>query len=416
MPLEYALQFRGQNPDPGPWKLPRSVAIRPNESLGISELPIQRVRRSKRLPYTFNLMVVGESGLGKTTFLNTLFNTNLSEGRGQKNLSASKTVTVNPTTYELTEEGVTLMLTVIDTPGFGDQLNRETNFEPIINYIDSQYDQYLAAEKSQQVRQNIPDTRVHALLYFLPPTGGSRLRDLDLEFLQRLSAKVNVVPVIGKADSLAPEEAIAYKQAILRDFGTYDIRVYPNHHAEDRDFVPNIERYIPFTVIGSDSLVNVGGKEVRGRSYRWGTVEVENPAHCDFVHLRELLIRTNMQDLIDTTHTVHYSQYRGIKIRGNQRPESFLACDDYYETRVDTAKRSLAEDMQRKEDDMRQRFVAKVREKELNLREREDALNNTRQKMMEELEALRRAVETEEQSVNELAITGGSKNNLLGKK
>ncbi|KAH9273963.1 hypothetical protein BASA83_003598 [Batrachochytrium salamandrivorans] len=369
MPLEYALQYRGQNPDPGPWKLPRSVSVRPSETLGISELPVQRVRRSKRPIY------VQSDGCG------------LSEGRGQKNLSATKTVSVNPTTYELTEEGVTLMLTVIDTPGFGDQLNREQSG--------------VKSEKSA-IRQNILTLESMPFCFSSP---NWRLRDLDLEFLQRLSAKVNIIPVIGKADSLAPEEATAYKQAILRDFGTYDIRIYPNHHAEDRDFVPNIERFIPFTVIGSDTFVNVGGKDVRGRTYRWGTVEVENPAHCDFVHLRELLIRTNMQDLIDTTHSVHYSQYRGFKIRGKHRPESFLACDDYYETRIDTAKRSLAEDMQRKEDDMRQRFVAKVREKELNLREREDALNNTRQKMMEELETLRRNVENEESSVNELAVS-----------
>ncbi|KAI8929820.1 Septin-domain-containing protein [Entophlyctis helioformis] len=301
------------------------------------------------------------------------------------------------------------MLTVIDTPGFGDQLNRETNFEPIINYVESQYDNYLSAEKSQEKRQNIPDTRVHALLYFLPPTGGSCLRDLDLEFLQRLCTKVNVIPVIAKADSLSHEEAALYKQAILRDFDKYDIRTYPTHHADDRDFVPNVEKYIPFTVIGSDTMVDVGGKAVRARRYRWGTVEVENPEHCDFVHLRELLIRTNMQDLIETTHAIHYSQHRAAKIRGKGRPESFLACDDYYESRIENAKRGLAEEMQRKEDDMRQRFVAKVREKEQNLREREEALNATRQKMMEELEALRRAVENEESALNELAIMKGLK-------
>eukprot|EP00842_Homolaphlyctis_polyrhiza_P003117 jgi/Hompol1/3806/HPOL_003359-RA len=411
---EFALQHRGENPDPGPWKLPRSVAVRPSEPLGITDLPVQRLRRIKRQAYSFNLMVVGESGLGKTTFLNTLFNTQLTEGKQQRNLAASKTVQIKPSTYELVEEGVTLMLTVIDTPGFGDQLNRETNFDPIINYIDAQYDKYLEAERSQQIRKNIPDSRVHALLYFLPPTGGNKLRDLDLEFLQRLSAKVNIIPVIGRADSLSPDEIQTYKQAILRDFGIHDIRIYPTHHAEDRDFVPQVEKYIPFTVIGSDTFVNVNGKSVRGRQYRWGSVEVENPEHCDFVHLRELLIRTNMQDLVDTTHIIHYSQYRGIKIRGKGRPESFLACDEYYESRIENAKRSLAEEMQRKEDEMRQRFVGKVREKEQSLREREEILNNTRQKMMEELEALRRQVEVEEGVVNELVASKGGKSGFLG--
>jgi type IV secretory pathway VirB4 component len=79
MPLEYALQSIGKNPDPGPWKLPRSFTVRPSAPLGISDLPVQRQRRSKHRPYLFNVMVVGESGLGKTTFMNSLFNTDLVE-------------------------------------------------------------------------------------------------------------------------------------------------------------------------------------------------------------------------------------------------------------------------------------------------------------------------------------------------
>ncbi len=48
------------------------------------------------------------------------------------------------------------------------------SFEPIVSYIDEQYDKYLQAERSQEVRRNIRDTRVHAVLYFLPPTGGQK--------------------------------------------------------------------------------------------------------------------------------------------------------------------------------------------------------------------------------------------------
>jgi septin family protein len=127
-------------------------------------------------------------------------------------------------------------------------------------------------------------------------------------------------------------------------------------------------QYIPFSVIGSDKLVNANGKMVRGRQYRWGVVEVENPLHCDFIYLRELLISSNMQDLIDTTHSIHYASFRGVKIRGKGRPESFLACDDFYESNIENVKRNLQDEMQKKEEAMRQRFVAKVREKEQELR------------------------------------------------
>jgi cell division control protein 11 len=45
------------------------------------------------------------------------------------------------------------------------------SFEPIAQYIEQQYDDYLEQEQSQEMRKNISDTRIHALVYFLPPTG-----------------------------------------------------------------------------------------------------------------------------------------------------------------------------------------------------------------------------------------------------
>lgn len=41
---------------------------------------------------------------------------------------------------------------------------------------------------------------------------------------------------------------------------------------------------------------------------------VENETHCDFVKLREMLIRVNMEDLREQTHTRHYELYRRCKL------------------------------------------------------------------------------------------------------
>ena len=49
---------------------------------------------------------------------------------------------------------------------------------------------------------------------------------------------------------------------------------------------------------------------VRGRQYPWGIVEVDNISHCDFLALRNMVIRTHMQDLKDVTNNVHYENYR----------------------------------------------------------------------------------------------------------
>lgn len=43
-------------------------------------------------------------------------------------------------------------------------------------------------------------------------------------------------------------------------------------------------------------------------------LSVENENHCDFVKLREMLIRVNMEDLREQTHSRHYELYRRCKL------------------------------------------------------------------------------------------------------
>jgi septin 7 len=54
--------------------------------------------------------------------------------------------------------------------------------------------------------------------------------------------------------------------------------------------------------------------EVHGKRVRGGGAEVENGEHCDFTILRNMLIRTHMQDLKDVTNNVHYENYRSRKL------------------------------------------------------------------------------------------------------
>lgn len=53
--------------------------------------------------------------------------------------------------------------------------------------------------------------------------------------------------------------------------------------------VKQLKEAVPFAVVGSTTVLDVGGKKVRGRQYPWGVIEVENPSHCDFIKLRCLL-------------------------------------------------------------------------------------------------------------------------------
>lgn len=55
---------------------------------------------------------------------------------------------------------------------------------------------------------------------------------------------------------------------------------------------------IPFAVVGSEANVIIDGKSVRGRKNRWGVVNVEDPNHCEFTHLRNFLTRYALCQLV----------------------------------------------------------------------------------------------------------------------
>ena len=60
----------------------------------------------------------------------------------------------------------------------------------MINYVESQYEAFLDAETRVNRVTAMPDTRVHACLYFIAPSGHG-LKPLDVEFMKRLHDKVN---------------------------------------------------------------------------------------------------------------------------------------------------------------------------------------------------------------------------------
>ncbi|KAF9357032.1 hypothetical protein BGX26_004328, partial [Mortierella sp. AD094] len=401
----------GQFPDTGPWRHPAARPLELTAPLGLETLPKQRFLKVKRATFGLNLMVVGESGLGKTTFMNTLFNTDLKEEIPVKKIHSTQTVHIQPSYYELIEDGVLLNLCVVDTPGFGDELNRGRNLTPIMEYIDQQYEEYMNAERHPGFRKTIPDTRVHAVLYFLAPTGHG-LKELDIRALKTLSQKVNVIPLIAKADTMTAEEKIAFKSLLLRDFEEYQIKTFPSSYPDEVDGAEELLKHIPFSVVGSESFAVIGGKRVRARSYRWGVVEVENTEHSDFVYLRELLLATCLHDLVESTHGVHYHDHRARALRTNGRPASLYECDDSYDSHLENSKQAKV-DMERREEEIRQTFIEKVHEKEVALREREEQLMAKKAEMIAELEQYKALLEAEQREVDELEAI--SRNNTMSK-
>lgn len=104
------------------------------------------------------------------------------------------------------------------------------------------------------------------------------------------------------------------------DIAYHNIHIFqaPTYENEDEETIAEAEEIaskIPFAVVGSDQIVTTpDGRQVRGRAYPWGVVEVDNEEHCDFVKLRQMLVRTYMEELREYTNDVLYENWRTEKL------------------------------------------------------------------------------------------------------
>ncbi|EEB93056.1 hypothetical protein MPER_08343 [Moniliophthora perniciosa FA553] len=185
------------------------------------------------------------------------------------------------------EEGMRINLTVVDTPGFGDNIDNNLATNDIL------------AEQSRIKRNpQFRDNRVHALLYFIQPGPGTL------------------------------SELRAFKKRIMEDIQHYDIPIYNFPYDVEEDDEETIQENLelralmPFAVIGSEEDIEIDGESVRGRAYPWGVVEVDNPDHCDFVRLKSALFSSHLYDLRSLTEEVLYEVYRTEKLSKTIYPDA----------------------------------------------------------------------------------------------
>ncbi|KAI5989090.1 Septin-domain-containing protein [Pisolithus albus] len=233
----------------------------------------RRVHRKNRNPPAFNLMVVGGRGTGKTSLLRLLLDTSEISSSASEEQRASlqhflqgdlrQTQSINTACVEISESRYDkVLLTVIDTPGLdfseGKELSVERQVTSIIKYIDQQYADTMI-EESKVVRQSRGDQHIHLCIFMIDPwpimavdahrtkppssfpkkshsetrlssstqpdqstSGELTMSPAELRVIRRLSERVNVLPIIARADSLTDSALSAVKDAVrkgLREVG-----------------------------------------------------------------------------------------------------------------------------------------------------------------------------------------------------
>ncbi|KAJ4482084.1 GTP binding protein [Lentinula aciculospora] len=363
----------------------------------------------------FSLLVAGCRG-GKTSLLRLLLDTcNVSPRASRDQLASvakfvqgcsSHTTHIRSTSIPVdleAEGGGEFTLSLVDTPSldFKDAAVTERSMLETLRYIEGRLSEAADAEWDQ------PDRLVHLCVYFLdpdqiipssipappapvvprtrtnsfsqpdqepvilePPVTNNpllykpTLPPLDVLCIRRLSARVNVLPVIARADVLPNDRLSAIKMAVRRDladagigFGIFDmdapyqlpddivisgssdpsngygVQLNPATARKSPPTSPNTHSMLrlPYALISPDIYAHSDGvprmplsrsdlvqtytpsqyshpssKLVRGkftRIYRWGSLDVLDPNHSDFTHLRSAIFH-HMEALSTSRHSL----------------------------------------------------------------------------------------------------------------
>lgn len=292
-------------------------------------------KRVSKKAIRLSIMVAGQSGLGKTTFLSTLFHSLLNPPLEESSNTLSTTnlplplsssaffAVFAPTDYirtysfEMeTSQGEKLFIEAIDTPGFSDDIEPVVRLNEIKSHLEKAFDEVF--EEEQRIHRNpkFEEHRVHALFYFLEPTGLG-LKSFDAEMMKQLSERVNVIPIIAKADGLTTTEKQIFKSKIRDDIKAHEIKIFDFETlSSNTEEIGHCE--FPLSIVGNTFKLHessdIPDLSKRGRPYPWGTVEVDNPYHSDFGYLKKALLEVFRDDLKESTEDSLYEAYRTEKL------------------------------------------------------------------------------------------------------
>eukprot|EP00903_Cladosiphon_okamuranus_P018904 g17387.t1 len=265
------------------------------------------------------VMVAGESGLGKTTFLNNIFR-HLNGGQNPMDQAAavqaqggglfgqSTTLRIEERSFDFKARGgQNYKFFLVDTPGYGDHVNISKSFQPVVDYIVAGNQEFLE-EIKKGVEFPEKDGRTDVCLYFI---AAHRCKPIDIEYTRQLSKVVAVIPVIGKSDSMTVDEMKDFKKDIMElaeeasdlEFFTFSDQAWDAClavlHIEGTPNWLGERQPPPYAVISSrldDPDGSISAPDP-ARRYPWGMCHVMKPAHSDNTYLQCLLLEVGFQDM-----------------------------------------------------------------------------------------------------------------------
>ncbi len=187
---------------------------------------------------------------------------------------------------------------------------------------------------------------------------------------------------------------------ILADIKHHGIQIFegPRYELDDEETIAEnneIMSKVPFAVVGSnDEVTNADGRQVRGRRYPWGIIEVDNEEHCDLLSFVRCSFEHTWRNSRNITNNNLYENYRTDKLTAMgvaQDPSVFKEVNPAVKQEEE---RALHEQkLAKMEAEMKMVFQQKVSEKESKLKQSEEELYARHREMKEQLERQRLELE-----------------------
>lgn len=223
------------------------------------------------------------------------------------------------------EGGVHLRLHITIANGYGDFTNNEIHWNSLKEKIQKGLEEYFVSENDLYRDATRQDRRYHVCLYLIP-SWTTKLRQIDLVILKKLSNLVNILPVLSRSDAYTCTELLQMKNRIRHDLSLHQISTFiPTFDMKDDekyiDQIKMLEAFQPFALSGAD--------QSRQQVYPWGTVVIDSDQIFDFSRLTSILVRHCYIGLIQKTNEF-YESFRRTRItdsKDNDSQKSTISTD-----------------------------------------------------------------------------------------
>lgn len=237
----------------------------------------------KKRTRTMNILIVGASNTGKTSFIQTLAGAKIeSEG-------------------EIAEHSLQLnsnSLRIYDLRGYGAKQNTPEIFSKIDSFVRDGYKSFLLEETKIERDPFFEDKRIHLMVLF-GSMSNRGIKEYDITLLRMMNKKVNTLVIIPKCDYYTKEEIDTQKRKIT------DLLKYNNI---DTFGVEENEEASIYALFSAEEK-GQSNAPYKTRELPSGVVSLENENHSDYASFIRLL-EGSYEGLLEITHTHFYEKYR----------------------------------------------------------------------------------------------------------